>query len=318
MPLVDHLTSVDSFGPWSSKRDDRAAFSDFNLPSGSKVRQYLYMSGKAENAPLIVGCSATSAMQVYVAFAAKALGTPGIVYVPKRNTPSASTAWARGMGVEVNEVSPGYLSFVRKLAKDRAKSLGPVVRWDVDFALRDTTYQCQNVPHHLRRVVVPVGTGLICAGIMAGLALYGGGKTEVLGVGVSDMSDKDKIVSLARKMTAQALPNLTLIRHPLPYDRGVAAVLPDGSPLDPYYAAKALAYVQEGDCLWVPGVRPLGAFPKECLDKLFQLNPGLSNTYREAGELRLGALPNFQGLSDLLPPLLPTQAPETVLDLLQA
>ena len=37
--------------------------------------------------------------------------------------------------------------------------------------------------------------------------------------------------------------------------------LPDGVPLDPYYAAKAVPYLEALDTLWVSGMRPLSACP---------------------------------------------------------
>lgn len=311
------LTPISIFGDWFAKREDRAAFTSLEFPSGSKVRQYLSMAQRFPTAPMLVGCSSTSAMQVYVAFAAATCGVAGIVYVPKRKTPSSSTLWAQGMGAEVNEVPYGYPSVVRKRARDKSKELGSFVRWDAGFALRDVAYQCQNIPLDVRRVVVSAGTGLICSGILAGLSLYRDHPPEVLAVSVSGLFDVGRVVSSAKRLTDRALPALSVVSHPHPYDKGVAAILPDGTPLDPYYAAKSIGHVREGDCLWVPGVRPLGAFPADCLEDVLQLNPSLKEFNLSGAEL--SKLPQPSPLvvpHHQLPDFLPSDP--SVLDMIRA
>ena len=295
------LTPISIFDGWTAKRDDQAFYVNPNLPSGSKVRQYLSMARQKPGAPLLVGCTSTSAMQVYVAYASVALGVPGIVYVSHRNVPTASTVWSRAMGAEVHEIPYGRLPVVRKRAKERGAELGAYVRWDAGYALRDVAYQCLNIPVGTRRVVLSVGSGLIFSGVMAGLALYHENPPEVLAVSVSGLFDMGKSKALAARLTDRPLPSATALRHPTPYERGVAASLPDGTPLDPYYAAKSLASVREGDCLWVPGARPLGAFPQDCLDQLFARHPHLTEAY--CATPPVPPLPAPQG-EDPLPPFL--------------
>lgn len=314
------LTPITDFGPWSAKREDFASYIGPGFPSGSKVRQFLYMSQSTPGLPMVVGCSADSAMQIYVADAARRRGVAGVVYVPARNVPTEATQWAKALGALVHEVRPGYLTVCRKRARDHARDLGGAIRWDALFALRDAAYQCTNVPTGTRRVVVPVGSGLICSGVLAGLALYHPNPPKVLGVAVSEMADLDAVVKTARKLTDKPLPDIELIRCPKKYGEWEAAVLPDGTPLDPFYAAKSLPYLTDGDCLWVSGVRPLGAMPERCRQALFVLNPGLAQTYLGVGE-SLKGLPKVSPEDfdpKVLPPLLvPAGGPASILDLLQ-
>lgn len=226
---------------------------------------------------MIVGCSADSAMQIYVAAAARQFGVPGIVYTARRAKRSAATQYAIDLGCEVIEVGKGaYLSTLRSRAKARALEIGDCVRWDPNGAIRDTINQCQNIPHGTQRVVVPTGSGLICAGVMAGLAKLGRWQVNVLAVAVSKMATPEQIVGKAQTFIErdqrQPLPQLTYVRAAGKYEEWVAAVLPDGSVLDPYYAAKALHHVRPGDCLWLPGLRPLAAMPAKCVDALARLS----------------------------------------------
>ena len=257
------LTPIEDFGGWCAKREDKAAYFGPDFPSGAKMRQYLQMSERSPDAPMIVGCSATSAMQIYVAAASHLRGVPGIVYVAGRKAPTSATRYALDLGCEVVEVRPGYLSSCRHQARLRAIEIGKTVRWDWRIAAADVMVQCANVPKDVRRVIVPVGSGLVASAILAGLSMRGQ-FPEVVGIAVSDMAGEKAIIDKAETFVdtfPPALPSFRLIRHPFRYDQPQHAVLPDGTVLDPFYAAKALGEVQDGDLLWVPGVRPLKAMP---------------------------------------------------------
>lgn len=264
MNLPDfELTPISVFNGWTAKREDTACASGPDFPAGSKVRQYLTMARSYPNLPMLVGCSANSAMQIYVAAAAHQAGVPGIIYTPRRKDPTAAQVYAKRYGAEIVEVSPGYLAYCQQQAKTRSKLLpNGCVRWDTLFALHDAAHQCKNIPDDTQRIVVATGSGLTAAGILAGLAEQNR-HIPVLAVGVSDMTSEEDIINKARRITAKVLPMLVFVKTTLRYDDWVASTLPDGTPLDPFYAAKVISYVQPGDCFWIPGVRPVSSMPKE-------------------------------------------------------
>lgn len=258
-----NLTPIDKFGNYWVKREDGAGFTSLDYPSGSKVRQYAAMA--QPNTPMIVGCASNSAMQIYVAAAAKQAGVPGIIYVPKSKTPTDATRYAIEMGAEINEVYPGYMNVLRSRAKVRAKALGKVVRWDVKGAVADAAAQVVNIPPEVKRIVIATGSGLTAAGVLAGLKLIGS-KMPVVAIAVSNLAEHDTICKQANELFGGVLPlpPFTLIQHPKKYSDYMVRRLPDGTPLDPFYAAKAFDYLQEGDLLWTPGLRPVRAMPLEC------------------------------------------------------
>lgn len=260
------LTPVHAFpaGYWV-KREDLACYVSPEYPTGAKVRQYNRMAAAAPGAAMLVGCTANSAMQIYVAAAARLHNRQGIVYVTGRRQRTAATQYAIDMGAEVIEVRPGYRSVCVARARVRMKELGSVVMWNPKAAVLDTAAQCANLPADVRRVVVPVGTGAVTAGILAGLAMAGRPAVLVLGVTVSPIADLVKILKMARLATEAPLPWLTLVRHPSKYDAPGLAQLPDGTVLDPFYAAKAYSYLRPLDCLWPVGLRPAAAMPKKGL-----------------------------------------------------
>src|SRR5258706_13102282 len=82
-----------------------------------------HLTNNMEVPPCLVGCSANSAMAIYVASTAKILGTKGIIYTAKRKVRSASINYALSLGAEVNEMTSKqghYLKHLQRQASKRA------------------------------------------------------------------------------------------------------------------------------------------------------------------------------------------------------
>ncbi len=275
--MFEGITPVDKMNGYWVKREDLAHWSNLDYPSGSKVRQYMTMAHDSSShmqgedifwPPCIVGCSANSAMSIYVAAAAKQLRTKGIVYTAARKVRTDGIKYAEEMGAEIVEVKPGYLSLIRARARARAIQLGQVVKWSPQAAIEDTMCQCQNIPEGVKRIVIPTGSGLTAAGVMAGVEKYNLNTTVVI-VATSSMAVRGAICKTADLAARGAgcsgcFTKEVFIPPISPYNQYEIAELPDGTPLDPFYAAKAWMYVMPGDVFWPPGLRPIRAMPKDC------------------------------------------------------
>jgi 1-aminocyclopropane-1-carboxylate deaminase/D-cysteine desulfhydrase-like pyridoxal-dependent ACC family enzyme len=268
---VIKLTPIEAHSGIHYKRDDLAEI-DLGVPvvdrvGGSKVRQYLEMVGKApKDAVLIVGCSSNSAQQIYIADAARRTGREGIIILPGRKKKTSATLWAAGQpGVRLIDVRPGYRSVVIAKMREEAKRIGNVVRWDRLGAVKDTASQITNSRTFpdVKRIIVPVGSGLVAAGVLAGLADRGL-KIPVHGFAVSQLADKDEIIKAALTTGAleMSLPLFVFDKLEADYDDPEFSRLPDGTILDPFYAGKVHKFVRPGDLFWITGCRPLAAMPK--------------------------------------------------------
>lgn len=264
------ITPIERMGDYWVKREDLACWSSLEYPSGSKVRQYMAMATKG--IPCIVGCSANSCMAIYVAATAKQLNTKGIIYTAARKKQTDGIKYALEMGSEVVEVKPGYLSLIRSRARARTLELGECVRWSPQLAIEDTIRQCLEGPpfsNEIKRIIVPTGSGLTAAGVIA--ALSAGVRTDikVVIVATSSMADHKSILktgyTAARSYRASAPEIETVFIPPSSsYNKHEIESLPDGTPLDPFYSAKAFKYLESGDLFWPVGLRPVRSMPKDC------------------------------------------------------
>lgn len=255
---MNEITPITWFDGWCAKREDLACHIGADRPSGAKVRQYLGMVSKfPKGTPMVVGCSAFASQQIYVADAALRANAPAFIFVPKRKEKTEATKWCENNGVIVSFVSPGYPSVYRSEARKKSKELGGCIKWDSTQAIKDTMEQVVNIPESVARVVVISASGLTAAGVIAGLAEIGASSITVKCVAVSELASLQEVIKIAAQHTQKTLPKVEYERVAEKYGKAVKARLPDGTPLDCNYTAKAMRFVQPGDCLWVSGMRPL-------------------------------------------------------------
>lgn len=156
----------------------------------------------------------------------------------------APFAEARAAGAALEEVRPGYMSVRRRRMRDyeaasgdAAVALGPGLAWGACGAA-ETAAQCANVAvlfraGEVRRVVVPVGSGVMLDAIVRGLA-----GVPVLGVACG---------AAPRRPYP---PSVRLAPARVPFGREVCATI-GGVSLDPVYEAKCIEFLQPGDLLWI-------------------------------------------------------------------
>jgi 1-aminocyclopropane-1-carboxylate deaminase/D-cysteine desulfhydrase-like pyridoxal-dependent ACC family enzyme len=103
----------------------------------------------------------------------------------------------------------------------------------------------------MRRLVVPVGSGMSLAGILWGLDQRNW-RLPVLGVCVGANPE----ARLERYAPYVWPLRVHLVYSALGYHQRPARTALEGVELDPVYEAKCVAYLRPGDCLWVVGIRP--------------------------------------------------------------
>lgn len=247
------LTPVQQHGDIWLKRDDLYTYAGVY---GGKVRtcRYLCDIAKEVGAVGVVTAGSRHSPQVeIVAHVGRAMGLPVRAHVPAGpDTPQILSALAAG--AEVLRHRPGHNSVIVARAREDAKAQG---WYEIPFgmecaeAAEATATQVDNLPTDIKRIVVPVGSGMSLAGITHGVAYLGiRGSLQVLGVCVG----ADPTKRLDRYAHPFFRSYTQLVQSTLPYHEHVQGGY-GGVPLDPVYEAKCLPYLQPGDLFWIVGRR---------------------------------------------------------------
>ncbi len=244
---------MESHGPFFVKRDDLFGIGDVR---GGKVRTCLALANAAaQKAPLkgLVTAGSRSSPQVnIVATVAQKLGVKFQAHIPQ-GEPGPEILLAISKGAEIKAHRAGYNSVIVRRAKDHAAALGYTeipFGMECEEAVTQNRQQVRNLPGHIRRLVVPVGSGMSLCGILWGLIDHGRRDIKVVGVQVGADPVK-RLCGYAPLIWPQMV---TLVQAGVDYHSRVAAEL-DGIALDPIYEAKCLKFLEPGDLFWIVGIR---------------------------------------------------------------
>ena len=238
------------------KREDKFRFLKTDQ-YGGKVRTCWALCGKAKkNGQDVVTAGSRSSPQCnIVATIAKHMGLKCRIHTPSGKLgPELESAVARG--AEIVQHRPGYNSVIVKRCRDDAAQSG---LFEIPFgmeceeAVSQTRKQLCNVPwHSIKRILVPVGSGMSLAGILHGIV---DNKKEndvhVLGVivGANPMKRLEKFAPKNWKDFC------TLVTSELPYSKSPKICKVNDVDVDPIYEAKCIPYLKDGDLFWIVGHR---------------------------------------------------------------
>jgi hypothetical protein len=217
------------------------------------------MGGKARGArrllegrqiPGIVSSGSRSSEQALVlAQIARALRARLRFHLPS-GSPGESVREAAKIWAELVPHTPGYASVVRRRAQLDAQSRGwfyiaPGI--ESEDMIDATASQVRDIPPEVRRIVVAVGSGVSCAGLLRGIARLER-PIPVLGVMCGGSP-----LHVLRKWAPGWQERLTLVPSGRPYTNHVSGVQIGGVALNAVYEAKAAPFLEQGDLLWVVG-----------------------------------------------------------------
>ena len=270
--LRNALTPIEEHGGRLVKRDD--TFDVFGQ-RGGKVRTCLSLAerGIANGMEGLVTAGSRHSPQVaIVAAIAQRLGVPARCHVPTGdNTPEI--LFAADCGADVIRHKPGYNGVIKSRATLDASVRGWV---DIPFGMEtreadeQTAGQVPNVvalakEGLVKRIVVPVGSGMSLCGVMEGLYRCGS-RLPVLGVAVGANPIRrlnryggwdwrfSGLLEMRMAGTGD-LMNLEVGGTDRSYGLPPDSVMLGDLELDPVYEAKCIPFLRDGDLLWVVGKR---------------------------------------------------------------
>ncbi len=236
----------------SLKREDLYSFAGVR---GAKVRTCMHFISKAKESGVgVVTAGSRMSPQVnFVAQIAYRMGVKCAVHVPSGPlTPELISA--RSVGAKIIQHDYGYNSVIIARAREDAAERG----WlEIPYGMESqeavdyTKPQVVNIPKDAKRLLNSCGSGMTLAGILWGLKEHDI-DIPVVAVCVGTVPNE----RLDRWAPPDWREMVEIIDEESDYHVPAPLTELDGVILDPFYEAKCLPYLKEGDCLWVSAIRP--------------------------------------------------------------
>jgi len=248
-------TPIQEHGGYLVKRDDLFTI---NGVSGGKVRGCWRLAQGADG--LITASSRSSPQAVIVARVAQTLGIPARLHMPN-GAETPEMVLAKGAKAELIQHKAGYNNVI--IARAEADVSGHSKNWKhIPFgmehrdALKGTALEVKTLLPYvdkIKRIVVPVGSGMSLCGIMQGMKDNNLQHIPIMGISVG-ASSKKRLLRYAPTFY-QAHFDVTIVNAGVDYHTACEDRLGE-LPLDPIYEAKCVKFLKEGDLFWVVGIRP--------------------------------------------------------------
>lgn len=236
------------------KRDDNFVIAGI---AGGKVRACWALATRGTAPPalgLITASARRSPQAQIVARLAQRLGIPARCHMPEgESTDEMLDVVAHGGTIVQHRAGYNNVLIARAMADAATLPGWRYIPFGMEsrVAVGCTSDQVDNIPDGVRRIIIPVGSGMSAAGVLRGL-VQRGRRLPVLGVRVG--ADPTKRLWRFGPFGWPELLTLVDVTGRIPYHTQVEASI-GGIHLDPIYEAKCLEYVTRGDLLWVVGHR---------------------------------------------------------------
>jgi 1-aminocyclopropane-1-carboxylate deaminase/D-cysteine desulfhydrase-like pyridoxal-dependent ACC family enzyme len=246
------------------KRDD---LFKIGKSCGGKVRSCWYLAQKTKG--LVTAGSRSSPQVNIVAEIANRLNIPAIVFTPEGELmPEVKLAVVHG--ATVYQVEAGYNLVIINRSRIAARKYGykeiPFGMETIE-AINQTRKQLKHIPNQIKRIVMPVGSGMSLAGVLWGLIDL---KINIPVIGIVVGADpKERLDKYAPRNWRK---RVQLIKSDSPYHeyyKKEEFTYFNDILLDPIYEAKCIPYIQKGDLFWIVGQRASMGIPTDYINERF-------------------------------------------------
>ncbi len=238
------------------KRDDLFEYAGVR---GGKARTCLYLVEEALGSPtppteLVTAASRQSPQILITASIAKAKGLKCRVFIPRSKDMTPILEEAASLGAVIERDSVWHDNVIVAHAKNyceasKGKAFYIPFGMQCQEAVEQTKKQVANIPSDVKRIVMPVGSGMSASGVLWGL------KERKLNIPVLGVQiGKDPVKQLDSYAPPEWPSMMRIVKSQCGYHESVEAWLGDIR-LDPIYEAKCLPFLEDGDLLWIIGSR---------------------------------------------------------------
>lgn len=250
---ITELTPIEKHNDIYVKRDD--LYKIYNSQGGKARSAYQIISNAIQNGynNFVTAGSRVSPQCEIVSDVCEGLNVHCHLFMPRGKDTSVLKHISQNKLSELHRTKVGYNSVICKWALDYAVEndfyyvpFGMECKENIEV----TQHQVANIPKEVKRIVVPVGSGMSFISICNGLELYEMYDIEVLGVSVG----KDVKKNIQKYLNAPHV-KYKIVKSDLEYHKEAKDYIIGNLELDKIYEAKCLPYLKANDCLWVVGKR---------------------------------------------------------------
>lgn len=244
------LSLVEKVNDIYVKREDLAQFKNINGGKG-RVITYLIEQGIEQGYTDFVSCGSRDSVQCeMISFVCECYEINCHLFIPSGHDTSMIQHIKNNSHTTLIRTDVGYLSTIKKQSLDYANNNN---YFYIPFALEDEITieinkdQVQNIPDEVKRIVVPIGSGMNFISILKGLEEYNK-NIPVLGVQIG--LDPTKNI---QKFLGNTNIQYEIVKSELPYNKHSKEYKLGNISLNKTYEAKCLPYLKSGDLLWIIG-----------------------------------------------------------------
>jgi len=245
---TDNLTPIEKNGNIFLKRDDYYQIDGVN---GGKSRTCWFLANQGARGLVTAGSRSSPQVNI-VAQIAKYLNIPCHIHTPTGEL-SPEVQDAVNTGAILTQHKAGYNNvIIARAREDAIKNNFTLIPFGMECqeAINQTKNQVKNIPSEVKRIIVPVGSGMSLSGILHGL-LENQINIPVLGVitGADPIRRLDKYAPYKWRFMCE------LVKSKYDYHKKYPYFYLNDVKLDPIYEAKCLDFIKDGDLLWIVGIR---------------------------------------------------------------
>jgi len=254
------------------KRDDLFEICGVRGGKARACLSYILDKIKLPVIGVVTGGSRSSPQVQIVGRISHCLGLKARLHLPKGQLPQNIIESTSALGHEIFQWFPGFNHVISTRVKEDVKRLNDgamptasmrnialAPKWlEIPFgmefpeAIQCTSQQVSNLPFQsIKRILLPVGSGMTLIGILTGLKQRGIKHIPVVGIIVG----KDPVETINKWISWEWQGMVILIQSPFDYYQKAPVTTWQGIPFDPIYEAKIIPYIEPYDLVWLIGHR---------------------------------------------------------------
>ena len=245
-----NLSLVEKVGNIYVKREDLAEFKNINGGKG-RVITYLIEEGIEQGFVDFVTCGSRDSVQCeMLSLACEYYDVNCHIFMPSGHDTPIINQIRRNTRTQLIRTDVGYVSTLKKQSLTYAEENN---YFYIPFGLEDqitieiNKTQVQNIPDEVKRIVVPIGSGMNFISILKGLEEYNK-IIPVIGIQIG----LDPTKNIQKFLGTTNIP-YKIIKTDLTYNKQAKEYMLGNIKLNKTYEAKCLPYLQPNDLFWIIG-----------------------------------------------------------------